>query len=206
VSLPQGQKNFFFSRPVFCFPLLIDCVPDFEPPVDQCGLSPDSQDLLEYESFLRLEMPRLVRSSLEQQARIEIQPLEQALIESLPRIIQDCQESAFRAYRQQKRASSVNSSQTAIQDSVGSQSTERSQTVVTENQDATSVPMSEILDSAYQPPPAREPGLADDPDARWTRPEEVEAPSDSGYGSICSCVGSCTCCWWDLFDNSDFPG
>ncbi len=57
-----------------------------------------------YESFLRREIPRLVRSTLEQQTRVRIQPLEQALIESLPRIIQECQESAFTAYRHRKGA------------------------------------------------------------------------------------------------------
>lgn len=63
-------------------------------------MSPDGRDLAGYEDYIRRELPRLVRSNIEEVASRDMQPLEASLIGSLVGIIQDCQDRVFRAYRQ----------------------------------------------------------------------------------------------------------
>ncbi|KAK3682766.1 hypothetical protein B0T22DRAFT_294228 [Podospora appendiculata] len=75
--------------------------PYFELLQDIGGLSLQSQDIMEYQAYLRAELPRLVRQCLEQEAQRQVQPLELALLESLPGIIQRCQETAFSAFQQE---------------------------------------------------------------------------------------------------------
>src|SRR5271168_53598 len=66
-------------------------------------MSPESRDLAGYEDYIRRELPRLVRSNIEEVARRDMQPLEASLIGSLVGIIQDCQDRVFRAYRESQR-------------------------------------------------------------------------------------------------------
>ncbi|KAK3332567.1 hypothetical protein B0T19DRAFT_439392 [Cercophora scortea] len=75
--------------------------PYFELLQDIGNLSQQSQDIMEYQAYLRAELPRLVRQCLEQEAQRQVQPLELALLESLPGIVQRCQETAFSAFQQE---------------------------------------------------------------------------------------------------------
>ena len=43
-------------------------------------MSPDSRDIANYEDYIRRELPRLVRSNIEEAVRREMQPLEASLI------------------------------------------------------------------------------------------------------------------------------
>lgn len=199
--------------------------PYFEPVEDHTssGLSPDSQDLLEYETFLRREIPRLVRSTLEQQARVEIQPLEQALVESLPKIIQECQESAFRAYRARNRGGSRTTEAGSATPELGSESLSSAsrnnhsssgrQTTVGASPNpkpsaggatmTDNVLLPSIVEVGYRIPPSPDAGVVGLSAAHFEKTDEHEL-SDSGYGSIigCQCRGPCVC-WWDtLFDQN----
>src|SRR6201999_4572592 len=73
---------------------------DFEPLHDEAPLSPDSRDLANYEEYLRRELPLMVRSEIEEAVRREMHPYRDSLIGNLVGIIQDCQDRAFRAYRE----------------------------------------------------------------------------------------------------------
>jgi hypothetical protein len=66
-------------------------------------MSPDSRDFTSYEDYIRRELPRLIRSNIEEVARRDMQPLEASLIGSLVGIIQDCHDRVFRAYRESQR-------------------------------------------------------------------------------------------------------
>lgn len=66
-------------------------------------MSPDSRVLADYEDYIRRELPRLVRSDIEEVERREMQSLETSLINTLPGIIRDCQDRVFRAYREAQR-------------------------------------------------------------------------------------------------------
>jgi hypothetical protein len=167
--------------------------PYFTPVDDQGSLSPDSRDLLEYESFLRREMPRLVRSTLEQEANSQIQPIEQALIESLPQIIQECQESAFRAYRRSRTGRSTSRHQTPR--------TDEASTAAPESLNRTELPpdteltpeFPEILDSVFQSPPVPDGEVAALPVGNHHKLWDSGFQADSGYGSVCNCVDPCVC-------------
>lgn len=63
-------------------------------------MSPDSRDLADYEDYIRRELPRLVRSNIEEVARRDMQPIEASLVSNLVGIIQDCQDRVFRSYRE----------------------------------------------------------------------------------------------------------
>ncbi|KAI8626255.1 hypothetical protein F5Y19DRAFT_478863 [Xylariaceae sp. FL1651] len=53
----------------------------------------------QYERYLRFELPRLVRSQVEEAVLGEMGPLESQLMTHLPEIIRDCQEKLFHSYR-----------------------------------------------------------------------------------------------------------
>lgn len=75
-------------------------VPDFELPREEASKSPNSRELANYEDYARRELPRLVRSNIEEVIRREMQHVEVSLISSLVQIIQDCQDMMFRSYRE----------------------------------------------------------------------------------------------------------
>ncbi|KAH7311034.1 hypothetical protein BKA65DRAFT_163081 [Rhexocercosporidium sp. MPI-PUGE-AT-0058] len=72
--------------------------PYFEELRDEAPLSPDSRDFTEYEAYARRELPRLVRSSVLEVFRRELQPVEASLVANLVNTIQDCQDRLFRSY------------------------------------------------------------------------------------------------------------
>jgi hypothetical protein len=146
-------------------------------------------------------MPRLVRSTLEQEANSQIQPLEQALIESLPRIVQECQESAFRVYRQSRIQRSI---------SQQAQETEAGESSISAPEDlgcAEHMPLTEhesqfpeFLNSAFQTPSVQADGGSSFSASECLQPWDKGEQVDSGYGSVCNCIGLCVCWWGPLFE------
>jgi hypothetical protein len=61
-------------------------------------LSPDSRDLANYEEYARQELPRLVRTSVLEVFRREMQPVEASLVANLVDTIQECQARLFRSF------------------------------------------------------------------------------------------------------------
>jgi hypothetical protein len=169
-------------------------------------MSPDSRDLANYENYIRRELPRLVRSGIEETLRRQMQPFEGSLISSLVEIIQICQDRVFRAYRE-----------TATSSDDGTQALLNPETAIpapqVDSETREAVPgvnqlqrypqdHPDFLDTLFQVPPPRAPG------ATPSMLERHEAPrmsnrqgsdimlSDSGYGSgqrFCTCLSPCTC-------------
>jgi hypothetical protein len=58
---------------------------------EEAPLSPDSRDMANYEEYSRRELPRLVRTSVLEVFRREMQPVEASLVANLVDTIQECQ-------------------------------------------------------------------------------------------------------------------
>ncbi|TVY28038.1 Resistance to glucose repression protein [Lachnellula hyalina] len=169
--------------------------PYFEAVKTETPSSPDSRELANYEEYIRRELPRLVRSNIEEVVHRETQPLEASLIGSLVGIIQDCQDRVFRAYRERQ---GVDPDMVTQAISPASNNMSRSLPRVTWAEDwaAYSLPLqSNFLDAAFEAPLRTEQPALD-----LSRLGQAEQPrrdifSDSGYASEprCSCQGSCTC-------------
>ncbi|RDL29978.1 uncharacterized protein BP5553_10605 [Venustampulla echinocandica] len=161
--------------------------PYFEIVQDEPPSSPDSRELANYEGYLRRELPRLVRSNIEEVVRRETQPLEAVLVGSLVGIIQDCQDRVFRAYREtQGFDPSISTPSIATLTS-----TPLPEAICTEDTQARAE--SDFLDAAFQAP-------VPTPEQRapYIQPFELsdyKVFSDSGYSSepICSCRSLCSC-------------
>ncbi|TVY82020.1 Resistance to glucose repression protein [Lachnellula suecica] len=167
--------------------------PYFEPVQTEGPASPDSRDLADYEDYIRRELPRLVRSNIEEVVRRETQPLEAALIGSLVGIIQDCQDRVFRSYRESQ---GVDQDLTPTARSPGNiTSAPVPQVAWNEDWTADSLPsQSNFLDAAFEAPVETEQDVPD----LWTfgQAQAGLVPfSDSGFASEprCSCNGPCTC-------------
>lgn len=73
---------------------------DFIPIQEDRPLSSDTDELADYEDYIRRELPSLVRRNIEETVRRETQPLEASLIAVLVDVIRDAQETLSRTYRQ----------------------------------------------------------------------------------------------------------
>lgn len=178
--------------------------PYFEPIQDEIPGSPDTRDLANYEEYMRRELPRLVRTNIEDVVRRDMQPLEAALIGNLVGIIQDCQDRLFRGYRQM-RGEGTEASTSPMMDlasvpfSSASNSTRISPPEHLQQQ-------SHLLESSFQAPPPASSNLATEaplihPDRAGNlhhQPSLDMILSDSGYASelphFCDCPGpECSC-------------
>ncbi|KUJ19004.1 uncharacterized protein LY89DRAFT_509659 [Mollisia scopiformis] len=174
--------------------------PYFEPIRDEMPGSPDSRDLANYEDYMRRELPRLVRTNIEDVVRRDMQPLEAALIGNLVGIIQDCQDRLFRGYRQM-RGDGAEASASPVLTNVPSFTGSFGETgaSLTDQQ-------SQLLQAAFQPPPPAPsdlgnqiPGIhLDRTTSLHHQPSLDMILSDSGYASelphFCDCPGpECTC-------------
>jgi hypothetical protein len=65
---------------------------------EEAPLSPDSRDMANYEEYARRELPRLVRTSVLEVFRREMQPVEASLVANLVDTIQECQARLFRSF------------------------------------------------------------------------------------------------------------
>jgi hypothetical protein len=170
-------------------------VPDFEAIQTQAPSSPDSRDLADYEDYIRRELPRLVRSNIEEVVRRETQPLEAALVGSLVGIIQDCQDRVFRAYRETQGVDPEMATQAILPPS---NTTSPSMPRVTWAEDwATNrLPsQSNFLDAAFEAPLRTEQPAPDLLRLGQAEQPRQEVFSDSGYTSepCCNCQGPCSC-------------
>lgn len=164
--------------------------------------SPDSRDLANYEDYMRRELPRLVRTNIQDAVRRDMQPLEAALISNLLGIIQDCQDRLFRGYRQM-RGEGTDASTSLMDLASTSFSSASNQNPMPSMNDLHQ--QSQLLAAAFQPPPS-----ASDLDTNMlmghqqgmtelrTQPSLDMVLSDSGYASelphLCDCPGpECTC-------------
>ncbi|PMD34500.1 hypothetical protein L207DRAFT_638973 [Hyaloscypha variabilis F] len=73
--------------------------PYFEEVQDDIILSPGSRELADYEDYCRRELPRRVRTALEEIVHNESQPMEESIRNQLINIIRDCQDLVFSSYR-----------------------------------------------------------------------------------------------------------
>lgn len=165
--------------------------------------SPDSRDLANYEDYMRRELPRLVRTNIEDVVRRDMQPLEAALIGNLVGIIQDCQDRLFRGYRQMRGEGTEASASPMMDLASASFSSASNQHPIPSGND---LQQSQLLAAAFQPPP---PAASDfdtsiplrrQPSIRDLRHQQSldMILSDSGYASelphFCDCPGpECTC-------------
>ncbi|TVY48990.1 Resistance to glucose repression protein [Lachnellula occidentalis] len=169
--------------------------PYFEAVKTEAPTSPDSRELANYEEYIRRELPRLVRSNIEEVVHRETQPLEAALIGSLVGIIQDCQDRVFRAYRERQGVDPEMVTQ-AISPPSNNMSPSVPRMTWAADWGAYSLPLqSNFLDAAFEAPLRTEQPALD-----LSRFGQAEQPrqdifSDSGYASEprCSCPSSCTC-------------
>jgi len=176
--------------------------PYFEPIQDEMPGSPDSRDLANYEDYMRRELPRLVRTNIEDVVRRDMQPLEAALIGNLVGIIQDCQDRLFRGYRQMRGEGTDASASPMMDLATASFSSASNQNSMPSNDFHQ---QSQLLAAAFQPlPPASD--LETNIPLRHQQsmtdlrhhPSLDMILSDSGYASelphFCDCPGpECNC-------------
>ena len=170
--------------------------PDFEAVQTQAPSSPDSRDLANYEDYIRRELPRLVRSNIEEVVRRETQPLEAALVGSLVGIIQDCQDRVFRAYRETQGVDPEMVDQAISSPPSNPSSPQMPQVTWAEDWGANRLPFqSNFLDAAFEAPVRTEQPAPDLGELGKAEQPRQEVFSDSGYASEprCSCQGPCTC-------------
>ncbi|KAE9378798.1 hypothetical protein N431DRAFT_553166 [Stipitochalara longipes BDJ] len=181
--------------------------PYFEPLQEEAAMSPDSRDLASYEDYIRRELPRLVRSNIEEAVRREMQPLEASLVNNLVGIIQDCQDRVFRSYRETQGLCAEPQIQQSIdpeaalslmppdghQDGLGSSSRPLN---------TSSGPQSNFIDTIFRTPPQSSESILSDLAGIDSRSHLAMQSSDvflsdSGYASeqlqLCGCSGPCSC-------------
>lgn len=176
--------------------------PYFEPVQDEIPPgSPDARDLANYEDYMRRELPRLVRTNIEDVVRRDMQPLEAALIGNLVDIIQDCQDRLFRGYRQMRGEGTDASVSPAVPSLSFSPSFSENSIPNVHHQHG----QSQLLESAFQPPPPSNLDLQSQVlNQNQTRTNNLHHEpsldmilSDSGYASemphFCDCQGLCSC-------------
>jgi len=167
-------------------------------------MSPDSRDLASYENYIRRELPRLVRSHIEEAVRREMQPLEASLISSLVEIIQDCQDRVFRSYREtQSRSRELQIPPIADDEALVS-------STLLDNRDESNLrlvdqgfnPQSNFFNAIFETPSRSSESIAPALAGNDYRGNLVIQSgdmflSDSGYSSeqlqLCGCAGHCNC-------------
>jgi hypothetical protein len=178
---------------------------DFEPLQEEAPMSPDSRELANYEDYIRRELPRLVRSNIEEAVRREMQPFEASLISNLVEIIQDCQDRVFRSYREAQGISDEIQMPPSIDCEASGSSTlpDNGEGPSSRPLDQNSHQQSNFLETIFEPPAPQSsesmlpPLTAKDPGSDFTRASSDIILSDSGYSSeqlqLCGCSGPCNC-------------
>jgi hypothetical protein len=168
-------------------------------------MSPDSRDLADYEAYIRAELPRLVRSNIEEVVRRDMQPLEASLIGSLVGIIRDCQDRVFRSYREtQKRRDEVEIPATINREvSAALENIDSADNDLHSNSQDQHLRPSRFIGDVFQSPPAQNVNSEFQMPARgevqggFLGPTSDTMNSDSGYASeqvqFCDCLGPCNC-------------
>jgi hypothetical protein len=177
---------------------------DFEPLQEEAAMSPDSRDIANYEDYIRRELPRLVRSNIEEAVRREMQPLEASLISNLVEIVQDCQDRVFRSYRETRGVSGELQMPTSIdaEATVSSTPPENMGGSNSGSLDRASHPQSNFIDTIFEPPPHSSESISTTLAERDSRGNlQIQSNdvflSDSGYSSeqlqLCGRLGPCNC-------------
>lgn len=155
---------------------------DFEPiqdDQDHRPRSPDSQEVINYEEYLRREVPRFVLNALESAVNSEVEPIEERLKAQIVSLIEEAQNRAFSTYHAAHGSS---------ESSYPLQSSRQTDSVSLQPQSGNS---DYILDTFYPPPLPQ-----NQPESSITFPEldvllrRNNVDSDSGYGSNRSGLGS----------------
>jgi len=137
-----------------------------------------SDQLTEYEQYLRLELPRLIRNQLEVTILGASEPLESQIRSQLVDIVRSCQSEAFRAYQSSARPQSPSpNAQTGSRDPV--QSLESA---------AVSTDPPFDMSAWFEPPTILDPDLQISSNELFPNEASCQTPdflgfSDSGYGS-----------------------
>jgi hypothetical protein len=179
---------------------------DFEHVQEEHSSSPDSQDLANYEQYLRDELPPLVRSNIENVFRREQRPVEASLIASLVDTIQDCQDRLFGLYWERLEASRNLEASEDLDLDADDNITTRSNPEATSQRAQQEQRSSDLLVASFQPAPLMANiGLLPTTDdllnhhgqsrnLDFSSASNSTVPIDSGYGSdfFCNCPGPCT--------------
>ncbi|KAH8897772.1 hypothetical protein GQ53DRAFT_837564 [Thozetella sp. PMI_491] len=192
--------------------------PYFEPIEEVGRMSPESRELEEFEGYLRNQVPRLVRDSLIEAARQEMNPVEEHLLRILHRVTQDSIELASRQFRE-ARGDETQPPPSLLSTPVSSHpATEPSQqdsappasvtalapgtpadmaTIEEAATEAVALP-SGFLENLYSSPPALDgQGWREFDISHFLESSFAADFSDSGYASahhVCTCGGEpCTC-------------
>jgi hypothetical protein len=179
--------------------------PDFEPIEDIGRISPNSHDLEECEGYIRRQVPQLVRTTLVETARREMQPIEERLLGMLQRITQDSVEMAFREFR---AARQHESSEPAGRSPTMAEEPSEVATTTDESLTPTEIvdtqPPTDFLDTIYNAPPSLiGDALEGFPFPAFSTPLDNSCMSDSGYGSghtYCICFAEDCDCYVPLPD------
>ena len=184
---------------------IADNCTDFEPLQEDTPMSPDSRELANYEDYIRRELPRLVRSNIEEAVRREMQPFEASLISNLVEIIQDCQDRVFKSYRETQGISDEIQMPPSIDCEASNSSTilDGGEGPSSRPIGRSSHPQSTFLDTIFEPPAPQSthsisPSFTtNNSDGPLPRLANDMIPSDSGYSSeqlqLCGCSGPCNC-------------
>ncbi|KAF4633012.1 hypothetical protein G7Y89_g5111 [Cudoniella acicularis] len=127
--------------------------PYFDFAQDEAARSPGSQDLVNYEEFIRRELPPMVQANIEEVFRREMHPVEASLIANLVDTIQECRGALFRKYleqigRPQHQDMSASVASNALNNEVINESSPHL------NQFLESNPESSIAETRQPPPPS----------------------------------------------------
>jgi hypothetical protein len=202
---------------------------DFEPLQEEGPLSPDSRDMASYEAYARRELPRLVRTSVLEVFRREMQPIEASLVANLVDTIQECQARLFRSCSERmsedQNAEIPPSSRT---DTFTSAPLPNSQyqslgLEYPSNEGNSMRTPSNLLNAAFQqPPPIQNTGFEHnfqslDPTHSLQASNTVDASLSTFYDPIfsgstyssdrfCNCQGHCSCTFTTMSSQSPASG
>jgi hypothetical protein len=103
VTVPGGECSQSLLVPLFCtwsHLTILDWEPPSEkPPPLPLPLPPDAGELANYDDFMRRELPRAFRSTLEAAVNAQSQPIEELLRAQLMEMIRECQDRVYSQYR-----------------------------------------------------------------------------------------------------------
>lgn len=152
----------------------------------QQGKPEASNELAQYEQYLRRELPPAVRRELEIAVKKEFSPLEERLKSQLINIVRDLQLQLFQSYTQSRRVVASDApvlDPTSAMTAAGRSENRMSdppQTVIPEYQDTTL----ENQLAPYQPAPPLENSTNVDFDAVLFQFDDLSGFEDSAYGSL----------------------
>jgi len=180
---------------------------DFDLAHGDVPMSPDSRDLADYEDYARRELPRLVRTNIEEVLRREMQPVEASLVRNLVNTIQECQDRLFRSYFERARDQAPQPATVSSAATDNRETRFNANTTIERNEQQVHTEPSSILQAAFEQPPAVEDmdygsGFLDFGHREgFLSSSSGNNFNDSAYytDSICNFPGPCNSC---IFNNT----